>query len=100
MNKDLDAFDSIGDVNNATDYENQLNDKAADSAEAPIKTLYLMTPTTLEIVERYADQDSRGFADVVRAAVHLLKTTTAEERRLAYESTRVVKKKRGRKPSL
>ncbi|CAK3485532.1 hypothetical protein VCRA2123E130_430002 [Vibrio crassostreae] len=102
MNKNLDKFDNfdIQDENENENYEStliDLSDESLKKTEEPKPTLYTMSASTIDIVEKYADIDEMGLGDVVRAAVYLLNNSKEEQRNEAYQATQVVKKKRGRK---
>ena len=73
-------------------------DVSADTVtgEAPVSRLYTMTSSTTAIVSKLSELDAKGLGDVVRAAVWLMKSASEDERKRAYEQTRVTKKKLGR----
>ena len=96
--KGFEGFDSFSDDDTNRDYSKPSN-SGSDvlDGEEVIKRLYAVTQSTIDTLDHYSTEDSVGYADIVRAAVYLLKNSGAEQRADAYKATRVIKSKTGPK---
>lgn len=96
--KGFEGFDDFDDVDTNADYAKPVA-QGLDNVDAAVvvKRLYRLTQSTVNCIEHYANEDEVVYADVVRAAVYLLKNTTKSERAIAYSNTRIIKKRPGPK---